>query len=264
MIVYLVAFILLFGSSIVAGENSWNGDGAPEGLVLIPAGSFDMGSTNGENDERPIHIVYVNSFYMGETEVTIGKYFQCVQAGGCRMPFWWNRRFFDQRVDDMTGKQWLSLPVTGVSWDDAQAYCAWKGKGFRLPTEAEWEYAARGKTQTEYFWGNTSDSAASYAAIGKRLLPVKSKLPNQFKLFDMVGSVWEWCQDRYDKRYYGESPSDNPRGPTDSIKFPYRVVRGGSWKEYTWNCRCANRNYGEPFRRFDGVGFRICRSVNVP
>jgi len=87
------------------------------------------------------------------------------------MPFWWNRRFFDQRVDDMTGKQWLSLPVTGVSWDDAQAYCAWKGKGFRLPTEAEWNTRREARPKRNIF-GNTDDSAALYTAIGKRLLPV--------------------------------------------------------------------------------------------
>jgi formylglycine-generating enzyme required for sulfatase activity len=253
--------VLFVGASIITGRNSLPDTGAFEGMVLIPGGTFDMGGVNGENDEKPIHRVLVNSFYLGETEVTIWEYLQCVQAGGCRMPFWWNRRFFDQKVDDMTGKQWLSLPVTGVSWDDAQAYCAWKGNGLRLPTEAEWEYAARGKTQTEYFWGKSNDSATKYAAIGKKILPVKSRLPNQFKLFDMAGSVWQWCQDRYDKHYYQKSPSDNPLGPADSTHYPYRVVRGGSWKEYLWNCRCANRNYGEQFRRFDGVGFRICRSA---
>ena len=105
MIVRRMIVVLFVGASIITGRNSLPDTGAFEGMVLIPGGTFDMGGVNGENDEKPIHRVHVNSFYLGETEVTIWEYLQCVQAGGCRMPFWWNRRFFDQRVDDMTGSR---------------------------------------------------------------------------------------------------------------------------------------------------------------
>jgi formylglycine-generating enzyme required for sulfatase activity len=248
---------------LLAVSTSFPSDSIPDNMVLIPGGTFNMGSTHGQKDEKPVHRVQVDSFYIGATEVTIWEYLQCVQASGCRMPFWWNRQFFPLKVDDLSGKEWLSLPVTGVSWDDAQAYCSWKGKGYRLPTEAEWEYATRGGTESEYFWGDKKDSAVFYAVIKEKLSSVKTVRPNQFGLYDMLGNAWEWCQDRYDPHYYRKSSSENPTGPSDFKKYPYRVVRGGSWNEYMWNLRSANRNYGESFRRFDGVGFRICRSVST-
>jgi formylglycine-generating enzyme required for sulfatase activity len=252
----IATILLISGFTCTAGDSlSW-------AMVLIPGGIFEMGSVNGEKDEKPVHRVYVDSFFLGETEVTIGEYLQCVQSGRCRMPFWWNRRYFPKKADDLPGKEWLNLPVTGVSWNDAQDYCAWKGEGYRLPTEAEWEYGARGGTSTEHYWGNSSDSASLYAVVKERLSAVRTKQPNGFGLFDMIGNAWEWCQDRYDPRYYKISLDKNPTGPSDGKKYPFRVVRGGSWNEYLWNLRAANRNYGEPFRRFDGVGFRICRSVH--
>ena len=251
--------ILIYAAAITGASF----DSAGIKMVLIPGGEFNMGSNNGQRDERPVHRVHVDSFYISETEITIWEYFQCVQSGMCRMPFWWNRQFFPQKADDISGREWLALPVTGVSWSDAQNFCSWIGEGCRLPTEAEWEYAARGNSETEFPWGNNSDSAAVYAIFGKQLLPVKTSLPNYYGLYDMIGNAWEWCQDRYDAHYYKVSPLNNPCGPEDNKKFPHRVVRGGSCNEYKWNLRCANRNYGESFRRFDGVGFRICRSVNV-
>ncbi len=230
-------------------------------MILVPGGVFDMGSLKGERDERPVHTVQVDSFYIGESEVTIWEYLHCVSDGKCRMPFWWNKKFFPQRVDDLSGNEWLSLPVTGVSWDDARIYCEWIGEGFRLPTEAEWEYAARGGTRSRYFWGDGNDSAASYAVVKNRLSKVKSTQPNKYGLYDMLGNAWEWCNDRYDPKYYSAGDSINPSGPSDSLKYRYRVVRGGSWNEYMWNLRSANRNYGEQFRRYDGVGFRVAKSV---
>ncbi|MBN1603473.1 MAG: formylglycine-generating enzyme family protein [Chitinispirillaceae bacterium] len=230
-------------------------------MILIPAGDFMMGSTYGPKDEQPVHRVHVDSFYLGISEVTIWEYLQCVQSGNCRMPYFWNKQFFPGKVDDLEGKEWLNLPVTGISWEDAQAYCRWKGEGYRLPTEAEWEYAARGRSGGDFFWGNRKDSVSQYAVIKKRFLPVKTLMPNQFGIYDILGNVWEWCEDRYDPHYYKKSPINNPCGPDEAKKYPCRVARGGSWNEYIWNLRCANRHYGESFRRYDGVGFRICRSV---
>lgn len=254
----LFLFFPLFAADTAAAQE------ASDGMVLVPGGWFDMGSANGQKDEMPVHRVRVDSFYLGKSEVTVWEYLECVRSGSCRMPLWWNRRFFDRQADELPGKAWLGMPVTGVSWDDAQDYCRWKGGCCRLPTEAEWEYAARAGSQSEYFWGETMDSARSYAVIDKGLSPVMAKKPNRFGLSDMLGNAWEWCQDRYDKKYYQRSPAENPKGPPEGKKYLYRVVRGGSWNEYGWNLRCANRNYGEQFRRFEGVGFRICRSVQPP
>jgi sulfatase modifying factor 1 len=253
---YQAGLILFIGISVCMAADSTSSK-----LVLIPAGSFMMGSIDGEKDERPVHRVFVDSFYIGETEVTIWEYLQCVQSGRCRMPFWWNRRYFPLKADDLPGDVWLHLPVTGISWDDAQAYCTWKGDGYRLPTEAEWEYAARGGSASERFWGDNHDSASVYAVVKEQLSPVRSTRPNPYGLYDMIGNAWEWCRDRYDPQYYKKSIDKNPTGPSDGKQYPYRVVRGGSWNEYWWNLRAANRNYGEFFRRFDGVGFRICRNV---
>jgi formylglycine-generating enzyme required for sulfatase activity len=257
--------VFLLSSLGFAADTAVTGQKVPDGMALVPGGWFDMGSLNGQKDEQPAHRAWVDSFYMGKSEVTVWEYFQCVHSGACRMPLWWNKRFFEKSADELPGRAWLDMPVTGVSWDDAQDYCRWKGQnlgfGFRLPTEAEWEYAVRAGSRTEYFWGATMDSAGEFAVVNNGLAPVMTKRPNAFGLYDMTGNAWEWCQDRYGKRYYETSPAKNPQGPDDEKKYPCRVVRGGAWNEYGWNLRCANRNYGEQFRRFEGVGFRICRSV---
>jgi formylglycine-generating enzyme required for sulfatase activity len=233
-------------------------------MLLIPGGSFSMGSNDGQRDEQPVHTVHIDSFYLNAAEVTVWEYLRCVQAGECRMPVWWNKRFYEDKADDKPGRTWLALPVTGISWDDALTYCKWLGPGFRLPTEAEWEYAARAGSTGAYFWGNSKDSERYFAVVDHGLSPAGSRKPNDFGLYDMIGNAWEWCGDRYDKKYYQESPAHDPQGPVDAKRYPYRVVRGGGWNEYSWNLRCSNRNYGEPFRRYDGVGFRVCRSIKAP
>jgi formylglycine-generating enzyme len=254
----LLIFIVIAARVLCFAEDTTKT--APDGMVLIPGGWFMMGSAAGEKDERPVHKVHVDSFYMGKSEVTVWQYLECVHAGACKMPLWWNKRFFDKSADELPGREWLDMPVMGVSWNNAQEYCRWKGNGARLPTEAEWEYAAHAGTTTEYFWGATMDSASKYAVVNKGYSRVMSRSPNNWGLCDMLGNAWEWCADRYQKDYYSASPVHNPQGPADSTKYPYRVVRGGSWKEYSWNLRCANRNFGEQARRFEGVGFRICKN----
>jgi formylglycine-generating enzyme required for sulfatase activity len=257
-----LSLLIIFSlSPLFASDTASTAPWLPDGMALVPGGWFDMGSSDGQKDEKPGHKVWVDSFYLEKSEVTVWEYLHCVHSGACRMPLWWNKHFFNRDADDVPGNKWLDMPVTGVSWNDAQAYCAWKGAGYRLPTEAEWEYAARAGSSSNYFWGANMDSADRYAVVDKGLSPVMSRKPNAFGLYDMIGNAWEWCQDRYDGKYYEKSPDRNPTGANDAKKYPYRVVRGGSWNEYRWNLRCANRNYGEQFRRFEGVGFRICRSV---
>jgi sulfatase modifying factor 1 len=255
-------FIVLIAATVFSATDSTRSVYSDTGMVLVPGGYFNRGSMHGQRDERPIHRVHIDSFYMGKTEVTVWEYLNCVNSGQCRMPLWWNKHFFEQGSDDLPGRDWLNMPVTGISWDDAQRYCAWVGAGARLPTEGEWEYAARAGASNEYFWGDDMKAAGSFAVVDKGLSRVMSRKPNSWGLYDMIGNAWEWCADRYAKDYYRVSPGNDPHGPEDAKKYPYRVVRGGAWNEYHWNLRCANRSYGEQFRRYQGLGFRICRSVH--
>jgi formylglycine-generating enzyme required for sulfatase activity len=257
----IVLLILIHITAIGTFNNIFAGEpNSDSNLILIPGGWFEMGNSNGEKDEKPEHSVYVDSFYMGKTELTVWEYLECVKQGGCDLPLWWNRDFFGMSYRELSGQEWLMMPVTGVSWDDAVKYCRWRGEHYRLPTEAEWEYAARAGSEDEYPWGNNADSAEEYAVADEKINPVMSRKPNNFGIYDMIGNVWEWCNDRYGKTYYSVSEKENPMGPEESKKQRYRVVRGGAWNEYIWNMRTSNRNYGEQHRRFGGVGFRICKS----
>jgi formylglycine-generating enzyme required for sulfatase activity len=199
-------------------------------MVLLPAGEFQMGDSfsEGWDRERPVHIVYVDNFYMDIYLVTNEQYKKFMDATGHNAPMFWND-------PDYNGPDY---PVVGVSWYDAEAYCKWAGK--RLPTEAEWEKAARGDlVNKRYPWGNNlSRDDANYSGKGgkdiwKYSSPVGSFPKNGYGLYDMAGNVWEWCADWYDEKYYSISPKLNPKGP-DSGK--YKSLRGGSWY--------YNGNYG--------------------
>jgi formylglycine-generating enzyme required for sulfatase activity len=217
-------------------------DGAP--MVLIPAGTFWMGSPDGEGNknEHPRHQVYLDAFYMDKFEVTVARYAEFIRAKNRAKPAFW-----DLVVSGKHG----NLPVVGVEWWDAKTYCEWVGK--RLPTEAEWEKAARGTEGRTYPWGNDQPTAR-HANFGKgyttnayddRLAPVDSyeagKSPNG--LHHMAGNVWEWTADWYGKEYYGKSPARNPTGPSGG---EYRVIRGGSWNDVPMNVRSAHRLRNTP------------------
>lgn len=234
----------------------------PEGMALIPAGWFLMGGDKKEQ-EKPIHKVYVDAFFMDKYQVTVEQYQRFLKAMGAENPPEWRDQIkFPKR------------PVVNVSWNDAQAYAHWAGK--RLPTETEWEYAARGghtglagEPRYEYPWGDAIDaSKTNYNAEGKRgyewknamryLQDVGSYAPNGFGLFDMAGNVWEWCADWFDENYYKNSPERNPKGPT---RGELRVLRGGSWLSVALNLRCADRVDDEPTNRVNYVGFRSSQDV---
>ncbi|MFP4055743.1 MAG: formylglycine-generating enzyme family protein [Candidatus Brocadiia bacterium] len=212
---------------------------------LIPAGSFRMGS-EAEGDEVPPHKVTITRpFYMGVTEVT-QKHYEKVMAK--------NPSRFDG--DD--------LPVENVSWFDATAFCEKLSEmddsgSYRLPTEAEWEYACRAGTQTTYYWGDEFDGR--YAWIDKEpdgpTNPVGKLRPNKWGLHDMSGNVWEWCQDWYAPNYMGAKQVD----PTGPAKGKGRVLRGGSWYYNEDSCRSANRRTHPPERVDGDAGFRV---VYVP
>jgi formylglycine-generating enzyme required for sulfatase activity len=225
-------------------------------MALVPAGEFDMGSREGEgeDDERPRHRVYLDAFYMDRYQVTVSRYAKFLNATGRERPRYWN---------EATLSQGENRPVIGVTWQDADAYCRWAGK--RLPTEAEWEKAARGTDGRKYPWGN-EEPTSRHANFGKSeqdevpLLPVGSleagKSP--YGIYDMAGNVWEWVADWYDAGYYQRSPVQNPAGPPGGQA---KVARGGAWDRHVFNVRAANRSSFTPTNRFKDVGIRCVQDA---
>jgi formylglycine-generating enzyme required for sulfatase activity len=215
-------------------------DSAP--MVLIPAGEFEMGSNDGGDDEKPVHTVYLDAFYMDKYEVTNALYKKFMDATGYKAPAYWD----DKRFNDP------QHPVVGVSWNDANEYCRRAGK--RLPTEAEWEKSARGGlVGKEYPCGDTlTHEDANYKGTGGKdkweyTSPVGSFAPNGYGLYDMAGNVLEWCADLYDNNYYVNSPKTNPKGPGSGVG---RVLRGGSWGYNLDNfLRVADRYFLQSGRR---------------
>ena len=232
-------------------------DGAE--MVLIPVGEFQMGSNDGDDDERPVHTVYVDAFYMDKYEVTVGQYKKFVQATGHRAPDW-------NFVAEYSPTD--QHPIIVVSWHDAMAYAQWAGK--RLPTEAEWEKAARGSLKGQkYPWGNSIDS--SKANYGDNGTTVVGRYPaNGYGLYDMAGNVWEWCLDAYSGDFYARSPRDNPfsGGIVTDMTNNFtnvnssRVLRGGSWGDDAQDVRVAYRSWNTPTNTLNNGGFRCVRAVS--
>ena len=223
-------------------------------MVSIPAGEFTMGSPEGDADERPAHKVHVDAFSIDVYEVTVGQYAEFLRSGEARAPLDWNT---------MNQSAHQKRPVSNVDWADAAAYCKWAGK--RLPTEAEWEKAARGTDGRLYPWGNDPPTPlrANYGKTGlhnyEMLAPVGTledgKSP--YGVYDMAGNVWEWVSDWYDNDYYKNSPAQNPEGPP---KGGFKVIRGGSWNSSQRNLRAADRYWDPPsFRSLYFPGFRCAK-----
>ncbi|TAJ28041.1 MAG: formylglycine-generating enzyme family protein [Nitrospirae bacterium] len=288
-------------------------DGAP--MVLIPSGEFWMGSTPDQVDrvvkecevttgndaatcqgwfqnEMPRHRVALNAFYLDSYEVTNRLFEKFVQATGYKTmaelkgmaKAWvegeglqvvkganWRQ---PQGGQTSTQPQQSDHPVVSVSWSDADAYCRWAGK--RLPTEAEWEYAARAGTQTRFWWGNGipasrrlgnfADESAKHLVGGIvsgyddgyiRTAPVGSYERNAWGLYDVIGNVGEWTADWYGGNYI-RTPEQNPKGPSSG---QFRVIRGGSWANGRLRIRSANRDWDTPTYRYDSIGFRCARDV---
>jgi len=225
------------------------------GMALIPAGDFLMGCSPGDGEceaiEKPAHKVWLSEFWMDATEVTVAAYKKCVVAGKCSTPktggsCTWSTAEKDQH------------PVNCVDWDQARAFCAWAGK--RLPTEAEWEKAARGG-QTSARYGELDAVAWYDKNSGGGTHPVGKKQPNAFGLHDMLGNVWEWCADWYDEGYYKGSPGRDPAGPGSG---QFRVLRGGSWFDKAGGrVRSSARGWLLPVFWSDDFGFRCAGSAAI-
>jgi formylglycine-generating enzyme required for sulfatase activity len=245
-----------------------DGSEAPE-MVLIPAGRFRMGDItgNGYEEEQPVHEVSVKSFAMGRYPVTVGEFKQFVNATGYKTEAekgdgawlsnqgWnkvkdanWRNPYFDQ-----TDKH----PVVCVSWNDAVAYTEWlstqTGQQYHLPTEAEWEYAARAGTETDYWWGNDIDKTkANYNNNLGRTSPVGDYKHNPFGLYDILGNVWEWTYSEYEDKYNGKEKECISKNSNKNL-----VLRGGSWDSNPTNLRTAARLDNDPDLRNDFYGFRV-------
>lgn len=213
--------------------------------VLIPAGDFWMGDSQGK--DSPLHKVYLDAYWIDTQEVTNAQYREFVEATGHAAPRYWHDPKYNGDA----------LPVVGITYEEAQAYCAWKGK--KLPTEAQWERAGRGAQSRLYPWGDRFDVTHTNTRESNNRRPVAvGSYPSGVSpdgLFDMSGNVWEWCRDWFDKDYYRASPLRNPTGPADGKK---RVIRGGGWSAP--QITMAQRHAEGPGKTYPSLGFRCVRS----
>jgi formylglycine-generating enzyme required for sulfatase activity len=264
-----LSLVILAGCGSVSTENTTDFTGPFYNMVFIPEGNFKMGCNPDHNggfsclpDELPLHTVKLDGYYIDKFEVTNAQYAACVKSEACESPSDFSSEtqasYFDK-------SSYANYPVVYVSWNDAEAYCKWAGK--RLPTEAEWEKAARGSTVKTYPWGDkdpsctlanvynnvsSSDCVGDTSAVGS--LPDGA---SQYGALDMAGNVWEWVSDWYSENYYNESPSENPTGPASSA---YKVLRGGGWSSNWVVQRTASRSFDPDFNKSKDAGFRCASS----
>jgi formylglycine-generating enzyme required for sulfatase activity len=249
-------------------------------LVYVPAGEFLMGSTDSDtlasSDEKPLHTVYLNAFWIDQTEVTNTMFALFVKNNSYLTDAERNGSswaFIDANWNKVPGADWQhplgpssslagkeNHPVVDVSWNDAVAYCEWAG--LRLPSEAEWEKAARGTDGRTYPWGNSSPncSLANYSACGgtTEAVGIHPSGASPFGVLDMAGNVWEWVNDWYSETYYIQSPDSNPAGPSGGTS---KVLGGGSWFNSGGDIRSTIRGRGGPDYTGDYIGFRCARST---
>jgi len=288
----LAAFVCMMVLFAASGRSFAAGGADRESLaemVLVPAGDFDMGSKGDmyNNDEMPRHRVFVSAFQIDIHEVTNEMFARFLNGAkpdehkGSRLWQWIVLRndldteerssWFPAEIAFKNGaysplKGFEKYPVVSLSWPAAEAYCRWVGK--RLPTEAEWEKAARGGIEhADYPWGDTLPTRDSGVVFGRKwtdnTMPVPARdvgnyPPNGYGIYDMAGNVAEWCSDWYDETYYRSSPSEDPQGPQRGMK---KVVRGGSWVSLPAGLRAGARYASAPETLSNTTGFRCVRDT---
>jgi formylglycine-generating enzyme required for sulfatase activity len=244
-------------------------------MIYIPAGEFTMGSNEGDSDESPKHTVFLDGYWVDKYEVTNKQYASFLSAGNGAHYFALMKINKNNDGSFTAEVSYESQPVIYASYENAQAYAQWRGVS--LPTEAQWEKAARGNDSRIYPWGNLLESnRANYWESGdlaeKGNIPYTSPAgyyngtnwngyqtkdsPSPYGVYDLAGNVWEWCSDWYQKSYYGQSSAANPSGPGSGST---RVIRGGSWSDEAYYIRTSARSYRLPFERFNSIGFRCVR-----
>lgn len=302
--------VLMIGRTAWAEDKSFPNSLEME-LVLITAGEFQMGgklsptevatkyggNANRYKNEHPRHRVTLSKpFYLAAHEVTVGQFRRFVEATGYKTDAEKGGQGFEDGKKGGLGygkdgkwgwredlswrnpgfEQGDNHPVVQVSWNDAVAFCKWlsrkEGRDYRLPTEAQWEYACRGGTDTVFWWGNPTDTTGTVANVSdtghwkasggifnmemndgfQYTAPVGRYGTNRFGLYDMTGNVWEWCQD-----WYGQYDSDKQTDPTGPSTGKARVLRGGAWHDSANTCRCSNRDGNFPAYRYSDGGFRV-------
>ncbi|MFH0735019.1 MAG: SUMF1/EgtB/PvdO family nonheme iron enzyme [bacterium] len=247
-----------------------------DGMIYVEGGTFKMGSTKGAINEKPVHEILLNSFYISKYEVTIDEFEKFVNETGYQTDaeksgtgLIWNGKNFELKAGvnwhyDMDGKvrqkDGRKYPVNYITWNDAIAYAVWDGG--RLPTEAEWEYAAKGGNTTQEYLYCGSDNIDKVSWYNNNQIStiheVGEKLPNELGIFDMGGNLWEWCSDWYDDNYYDVTNTNNPTGPNDG---KFRVLRGGSTMSTIFYCRSTCRYNGIIDKPIGNNGFRIVKDL---
>ena len=260
--------LLLLLQVLVAGCSKANCKADPD-MVFIPAGEFIMGNNLGDDAEKPERKVFLDAFCIDKYEVTNAQYKECVDAGACNPPA---RQSSPSRLFYYGNPEFDGYPVIWVTWDDAQTYCKWRGK--RLPTEAEWEKAARGTDGRLWPWGNSDpdgskvnlcDVNCTYDWKESNLddgyvdtAPVESFEAGQspYGVYNMGGNVREWVSDWFAPDYYSNAPDRNPKGPSSGMG---RVLRGGSWRSNIPVARITYRLWYDPGTKDEYIGFRCAR-----